>query len=446
MDRQLFLDDFWIDHAKVVERRLHQPVPREIAIASEKPWEGRGVCYMVAFPDGDGYRGWYRCDPPGGEVDAGSGYTTAAADGTYAGAPFGGAKGGISVDPKNLSPAEMERLSRAYIDQVADFIGPDTDIPAPDVNTNPRVMGWMMDQYRIINRAEVRDVITGKPVEMGGSEGRTTATGDGAFHTLQTMMARWDRDAEGTTVAVQGFGNAGQQFARLCADAGYTVVAVSDSGGGIYDENGLDIDAVAKAKQSDGSVTAADGEQISNDDLIALKVDVLAPAALENVITEDNAADIQSGVIVEIANGPVASEADATLVKNGVQVLPDILANAGGVTVSYFEWVKNLSHIRFGRMQRRQEESRHQLVVDELERLDHMLGDAWSLTPSFKEKYLRGADELELVRSGLDDTMRIAYQSMREVWHGREDVSDLRTAAFIVAIDRVASSYRAKGL
>ncbi|MES1938870.1 Glu/Leu/Phe/Val dehydrogenase [Salinisphaera sp. T5B8] len=257
------------------------------------------------------------------------------------GLPFGGGKGGISIDPKELSPAEMERLSRAYIDKIADFIGPDSDIPAPDVNTNPRVMGWMMDQYRIINRAEERAVITGKPVEMGGSEGRTTATGDGAFHTLETMMKRWERDADGTTVAVQGFGNAGQQFARLCVDAGYKVVAVSDSGGGIYDENGLDIDAVAKAKQSNGSVTDADGEQISNEDLIALEVDVLAPAALENVITEDNAANVQAGVLVEIANGPVASEADATLVKNRVQVLPDILANAGGVTVSYFEWVQN---------------------------------------------------------------------------------------------------------
>lgn len=255
--------------------------------------------------------------------------------------PFGGGKGGISVDPKQLSPAELERLSRAYIDKIADFIGPNTDIPAPDVNTNPRVMGWMMDQYRIINRAEVREVITGKPVAMGGSQGRTTATGDGAFHTLKTMMQRWKRAPEGTTVAVQGFGNAGQQFARLCADAGYTVVAVSDSGGGVHAGNGLDIDAVAEAKSNEGSVTAAQGDEITNDELIALEVDVLAPAALENVITEDNANDVRADVIVEIANGPVANEADATLIDNGVQVLPDILANAGGVTVSYFEWVQN---------------------------------------------------------------------------------------------------------
>ncbi len=257
------------------------------------------------------------------------------------GLPFGGAKGGISVDPKNLSPAEMERLSRAYIDQVADFIGPDTDIPAPDVNTNPRVMGWMADQYRIITRAHRPDVITGKPVEVGGSVGRTTATGDGAFHVLKTMMARWEREAEGTTVAVQGFGNAGVRFARLAAEAGYTVVAVSDSSGGIHNENGLDLDAVEKAKTEHGSVTAAEGDEISNDDLITLDVDILAPAALESVITEDNADQVRAGVIVEIANGPVAAEADRTLADNDVIVLPDILANAGGVTVSYFEWVQN---------------------------------------------------------------------------------------------------------
>ncbi|MES1953793.1 Glu/Leu/Phe/Val family dehydrogenase [Salinisphaera hydrothermalis] len=257
------------------------------------------------------------------------------------GLPFGGGKGGVAVDPKQLSPAELERLSRAYIDQIADFIGPDSDIPAPDVNTNPRVMGWMADQYRIIARAHTPAVITGKPVEMGGSLGRTTATGDGAFHVLSTMMQRWERDAEGTTVAVQGFGNAGQRFAKLAADAGYKVVAVSDSSGGLYNADGLDVDAVTRIKNEQGSVSEAEGETLSNADLVTLDVDVLAPAALESVITADNADEVAAGVIVEIANGPIASEADRTLIDNGVVVLPDILANAGGVTVSYFEWVQN---------------------------------------------------------------------------------------------------------
>jgi glutamate dehydrogenase (NADP+) len=312
--------------------------------------------------------------------------------------PFGGGKGGISIDPKRLSPAELERLSRAYIDKVADFIGPDTDIPAPDVNTNPRVMGWMMDQYRIINRAEERAVITGKPVEMGGSVGRSTATGDGAFHCLQTMMQRWDRKAEGTTVAIQGFGNAGQQFARLCADAGYKVVAVSDSGGAVYDSNGLDLDAVAEAKESEGSVADAKGDKLSNDELVALDVDVLAPAALENVITGDNAADVRADVIVEIANGPIASDADATLVANGVQVLPDILANAGGVTVSYFEWVQNRQ--------------------------------AWYW-------------EADTVAERLASRMVDATQRVAERAESLE--IDYRTAAYVLALEKLESAARARG-
>ncbi len=265
--------------------------------------------------------------------------------------PFGGGKGGIAVDPKTLSPSELERLSRAYIDAVADFIGPDTDIPAPDVNTNPRIMGWMMDQYRIINRAEVRGVITGKPLEMGGSAGRTTATGDGAFYALRTMMQRWQREPRDTTVAVQGFGIAGARFAKLCMDNGYRVVAVSDSKGGIYNPDGLDIDAVAAHKETHRSVSSGysgsdvgasgGGETLSNDEIVELDVDILAPAALENIITKANADNIRAGTIVEIANGPVHKEADATLGANGVKVLPDILVNAGGVTVSYFEWVQN---------------------------------------------------------------------------------------------------------
>ncbi len=174
--------------------------------------------------------------------------------------------------------------------------------------------------------------------------------------------------------------------------------------------------------------------------------DVLIPAALEGVINLNNAADIKAPLIIEAANGPITAGADEILREKGTVIIPDMYANAGGVTVSYFEWVKNLSHIRFGRMQRRQEEARHELIVGELERLSRHLGDQWSMTPNFKQKYLRGADELELVRSGLDDTMRTAFQSMREVWHGRKDVTDLRTAAYLVSIDRVAKSYKAKGL
>ncbi|MGB7757391.1 MAG: Glu/Leu/Phe/Val dehydrogenase [Salinisphaera sp.] len=314
------------------------------------------------------------------------------------GLPFGGGKGGVAVDPKELSPAELERLSRTYIDAIADFIGPDSDIPAPDVNTNPRVMGWMADQYRIIRRAHTPAVITGKPIEMGGSAGRTTATGDGAFHALATMMERWERQADGTTVAVQGFGNAGQRFAKLCANAGYTVVAVSDSSGGIHNAEGLDIESLIEAKNDKGSVTEAEGEALSNADLITMEVDVLAPAALESVITADNAEDVSAGVIVEIANGPIASEADATLIDNGVAVLPDILANAGGVTVSYFEWVQNRQ--------------------------------AWYW-------------DAETVARRLEDRMVGATRALAD--RAKDEHVDLRTAAYIMALEKIDRAAAAVG-
>ena len=214
------------------------------------------------------------------------------------------------------------------------------------------------------------------------------------------------------------------------------------------DDNGLDVEAVRNWIEAHHGVAGyADATYVENGASVLEKdCDILIPAALEGVITVDNAPRVKARLIIEAANGPITAGGDEVLRRNGVVIIPDLYANAGGVTVSYFEWVKNLSHIRFGRMQRRQEEARHHLLVDELERLDRYLGDSWSMTPTFKEKYLRGADELELVRSGLDDTMRIAYQSMREVWHRREDVTDLRTAAYIVAIGRVALSYREKGL
>lgn len=268
--------------------------------------------------------------------------------------PLGGAKGGITLNPKELSKFELERLSRGYIDAIADFIGPDVDVPAPDVYTNPMVMGWMMDQYSIIQRKLSPAVITGKPLSMGGSQGRDTATGTGAFYVLQAMMARFDRVPQNTTVAVQGFGNAGSVVARLLFDAGYKVVAVSDSQGGVYCARGLDIPSIQQFKSSTRSVQAVycegtvcnimqDHTSLTNDELLRLDVDILVPAALENQITADNAPDIQARYIFEVANGPITSEADRILEDKGIYVFPDILVNAGGVTVSYFEWVQNRS-------------------------------------------------------------------------------------------------------
>lgn len=284
--------------------------------------------------------------------------------------PLGGGKGGITLNPKTLSQFELERLSRGYIDAIADFIGPDVDIPAPDVYTNPMIMGWMMDQYSIIRRQLCPAVITGKPLSLGGSQGRDTATGTGAFFVLQAMMAKFDKPPAETTVAVQGFGNAGSVIARCLFEAGYRVVAVSDSQGGVYCAAGLDIPSIqqfkadarsVKAVYCEGSVCSIieDHEVVTNEELLTLPVDILVPAALENQITAANAAQIQAPYIFEVANGPISADADDILEAKGIYVFPDILVNAGGVTVSYFEWVQNRSglywdeaevHQRLGRM------------------------------------------------------------------------------------------------
>ncbi len=265
--------------------------------------------------------------------------------------PFGGAKGGITVDPKALSGFELERLSRGYVDAIADFIGPDVDIPGPDVNTNPMIMGWMMDQYSVIRRQVTPAVITGKPVSVGGSLGRETATAMGAFFLMEAALPGLRRSPEATTVAIQGFGNAGSALADLLFKAGYKVVAVSDSTGAVYAREGLDIPSVRQFKAFSGELKAihrncsprerVDHGRLTNEELLTLDVDVLIPAALEHQITETNADEVKAKWIVELANGPISSVADGILEQKGVHVVPDILANAGGVTVSYFEWVQN---------------------------------------------------------------------------------------------------------
>lgn len=268
--------------------------------------------------------------------------------------PFGGGKGGVTVNPKELSRMELERLSRGYINAIADFIGPDVDIPAPDVYTNAMVMGWMMDQYNIIRRVVQPAVITGKPLSMGGSLGRNEATSRGAFFAIRTLLPKMGmKDPTATTVAIQGFGNAGAILALLLHEAGYKVVAVSDSKGGIHAPAGLHIPSVSHRKQEtrtleavycEGSVCQLqEYEAITNAQLLELDVDVLVPAALEGQITASNAKKIRARAIFEVANGPIDFAGDAILEKRSIAVVPDILANAGGVTVSYYEWVQNRS-------------------------------------------------------------------------------------------------------
>ncbi|MFD3189041.1 Glu/Leu/Phe/Val dehydrogenase [Sedimentitalea sp. HM32M-2] len=376
-------------------------------------------------------------------------------------APFGGSKGGLRIDPRQYDEHELEQITRRFAYELAkrDLIHPSQNVPAPDMGTGEREMAWIADQYARMNTTDInaRACVTGKPLNAGGISGRVEATGRGVQYALQEFFrnpediqaAGMSGSLDGKRVIVQGLGNVGYHAAKFLAqEDGALITGIIERDGALFNPKGLDVEAVYNWIKGRGGVTGfpdaahtAEGSAVLEEEC-----DILIPAALEGVINLTNADRIKAPLIIEAANGPITAGADDILRAKGTVIIPDMYANAGGVTVSYFEWVKNLSHIRFGRMQRRQEEARHQLVVDELERLDRYLGEAWSMTPDFKKKYLRGADELELVRSGLDDTMRIAYQSMREVWHGREDVTDLRTAAYLVAIQKVAASYRAKGL
>jgi glutamate dehydrogenase (NAD(P)+) len=256
--------------------------------------------------------------------------------------PYGGAKGGVTCDPKKLSARELERLTRRFTTELGDMIGPDSDIPAPDVNTNAQVMAWMMDTYSMHHGYSVTGVVTGKPVSIGGSEGRMEATGRGVVYTVQEAAKAIDLDLHGARVAVQGFGNAGEAAARFLAELGARVVAVSDSRGGIFNGDGLDLPLVTRHKQETGSVIGAPRTRaITNEELFELECDILIPAALEGVLTDQNAARVHARIIAEAANGPTTPEADDIFRERGIVVIPDILCNAGGVTVSYFEWVQD---------------------------------------------------------------------------------------------------------
>ena len=375
--------------------------------------------------------------------------------------PFGGSKGGLCIDPREWNEDELERITRRFAYELAkrDLIDPAQNVPAPDMGTGEREMAWIADQYARMNTTDInaRACVTGKPPHAGGIQGRVEATGRGVQYALQEFFrhpadiaaAGLSGTLDGKKVIVQGLGNVGYHAAKfLSEEDGSKVIGIIERDGALVDDTGLNVEAVRSWIATHGGVKGyADATYVENGpSVLEHACDILIPAALEGVINLENAARVQAPLIIEAANGPVTAGADDILRKKGCIIIPDMYANGGGVTVSYFEWVKNLSHIRFGRMQRRQEESRHQLIVDELERISSDGSINWTLSPDFKQKYLRGAGELELVRSGLDDTMRGAYQAMREVWHSRSDVDDLRTAAYIVAIDRVSASYRAKGL
>lgn len=314
--------------------------------------------------------------------------------------PLGGGKGGVICDPKSMSEGELERLSRGYMRKIAHFIGPDNDVPAPDVYTTPEIMGWMMDEYETITGRHATGVITGKPLCLGGSPGRGDATARGGMFTLSEAARALEMDLSNSTVAIQGYGNAGMYAHELVTQMfGSRVVAVSDSRGGVFNPAGLDLEAVKKHKAQTGSVKGLSGsEDLTNEALLELKVDVLIPSALENVLTGDNAANVQAKIVAELANGPTTPEADEILHRNGVFVIPDFLCNAGGVTVSYFEQVQNAAY------------------------------DRW---------------KLDVVHQRLEDTMTTAF---RDVYQMRQDRNvHTRLAAYLVAVQRVAEACRARG-
>lgn len=375
--------------------------------------------------------------------------------------PFGGSKGGLRIDPRAWDEHELEQITRRFAYELAkrDLIHPAQNVPAPDMGTGEREMAWIADQYRRMNTTDINSnaCVTGKPLSSGGIQGRVEATGRGVQFALREFFrhpedaarARLSGDLAGKRVVVQGLGNVGYHAAKfLSEEDGALVVGIVERDGALWSDQGLPVETVKQWLSKTGGLRDCPGGHFREDGAAALEADcdILIPAALEGVIHRGNAERIRAPLIIEAANGPVTAGADEILRERGTLIIPDMYANAGGVTVSYFEWVKNLSHIRFGRMQRRAEEAEHMLLVRELERLSEDQGLGWTLSPGFKSQYLRGAGELELVRSGLDDTMRSAYQSMRAVWQARPEVGDLRTAAYLVAIGRVAESYRAKGL
>jgi glutamate dehydrogenase (NAD(P)+) len=375
--------------------------------------------------------------------------------------PFGGSKGGLCIDPKEWDEEELEQITRRFAYELIkrDLISPSQNVPAPDMGTGEREMAWIADQYQRMHTTDInaKACVTGKPISAGGISGRVEATGRGIQYALREFFrhpedvsrAKLSGSLDGKDIVIQGFGNVGYHAAKfLSQEDNCKIIAVIERDGAVINQDGLDIEALYTHMSKTGSIKKFTGGRFQTNGMTALEIkcDILIPAAIEGSINLLNAKRIKAPLIIEAANGPVTAGADDILRNRGTVIIPDMYANAGGVTVSYFEWVKNLSHIRFGRMQRRQEEARHHLLVEELNRVMEASGLGTQLSVKFKEAYLRGAGELELVRSGLDDSMRTAYQHMRKIWHSRKDVDDLRTAAYLVAIERVAESYRTKGL
>ena len=365
--------------------------------------------------------------------------------------PFGGAKGGLAINPNDWSEDELEKITRRFAHELTkrDLINPSQNVPAPDMGTTEREMAWIADEYRRMNTTDInaKACVTGKPLHAGGIAGRVEATGRGVQYAIREFFrnpddvktAGLDGALEGKRIVIQGLGNVGYHAASfLSEEDGAKIIAVIEHDGAVSNKNGLDIASLKEHIVKTGGVRKfAGGKYFSEgSELLKSDCDVLIPAAMESAIGLHNVDEIKAKVIVEAANGPVTAKANEALLQRGCVIIPDLYANAGGVTVSYFEWVKNISHIRFGRMQRRQEEQRQTELMGAIETMTER-----KFSRAFRQNFQTGSKEIDLVRSGLDDTMRNTYQVMRTIWRESENVPDLRTAAYIVALNRIAKTY-----
>ena len=368
--------------------------------------------------------------------------------------PFGGSKGALVIEPRDWENTELERITRRFTQELAkrDLINPSQNVPAPDMGSGEKEMAWIADEYRRLNPTELNSwaCVTGKPVTKGGIAGRVEATGRGVQYALREFfrhpedvkIAKMSGTLAGKKIIVQGLGNVGYHAAHFLSTEDDAIInVVIERDGVIVDEKGIDIDQLKKHINETGGTKGFKGYRSGGAEFLTHDCDILIPAAMESVITEDNAKDVKAKLIIEAANGPITSEADQLLTERGVIIIPDLYANAGGVTVSYFEWVKNLTHIRFGRMQRREVERQNLSLISAME---HMTGK--SFPDNLRNSVMQGPTELSLVRSGLDDTMRTGYISISKRWHSDKRISGLRMAAMIIAIERIAESYGYLGI
>jgi glutamate dehydrogenase (NAD(P)+) len=369
--------------------------------------------------------------------------------------PFGGAKGGIAIDPKKYSAYDLEKITRRYTSELIkkNFIGPGTDVPAPDYGTGEREMAWILDTYMSMRPGEVDALacVTGKPVTQGGVRGRREATGLGVFYGIREVCNMKDAmdklglhtGVEGKRVVVQGLGNVGYHAAKFFREGGAKVIGLAEFEGAITNPDGLNEEDVFQHRKKTGSILNFPGATNieKSTEALELDCDILIPAALENVINGENAKRIKAKIIGEAANGPLTPEADEVFIKRGVLVVPDMYLNAGGVTVSYFEWLKNLSHVRYGRMEKRFTENLNTHILGQLEELTGK-----QVRTKEREFIMHGAEEADLVYSGLEETMITATHEIMNCWKSNPSIPDMRTAAYVVAINKVGTSYAELGI